>query len=246
MVRDRGPGPPSISSATGTGSRTCATASRRSMAIAAACRSPRARKGGLGSRCACRFSPRGAGTRQCSTGPSAHDRSPRPMKVRTVGVDDEKPARDRIKRFLAEHADFEVAGEAGDGESAVRVIEELRPDLVFLDVRMPEADGFEVLRRLTYVPRVVFATAYERYAVQAFEVHSIDYLLKPFDRKRFGATLARVRQEMRKRIPAEEKLGALLREIRQSALALRGAAEAVGEVVGEAASGAGASAGGIA
>ena len=166
------------------------------------------------------------------------------MKVRTVVVDDEKPARDRIKRFLAEHADFEVAGEAGDGESAVRVIEELRPDLVFLDVRMPEADGFEVLRRLTYVPRVVFATAYERYAVQAFEVHSIDYLLKPFDRKRFGATLARVRQEMRKRVPAEEKLGALLREIRQSALALRGAAEAVGEVVGEAASGAGAAAGG--
>jgi DNA-binding LytR/AlgR family response regulator len=166
------------------------------------------------------------------------------MKFRTIVVDDEKPARDRIKRFLAEHADFEVVGEAGDGESAVRVIEELRPDLVFLDVRMPEADGFEVLQRLSYVPRVVFATAYERYAVQAFEVHSIDYLLKPFDRKRFGATLARVRQEMRKRVPAEEKLDALLREIRESTLALRGAAEAVGEVVGETASGAGGGTGG--
>src|SRR5207247_497129 len=130
------------------------------------------------------------------------------VKTRTVVVDDERPARDRIKRFLAEHTDFEVVGEAGDGESAIQVIEELRPDLVFLDVRMPEADGFEVLRRLSYVPRVVFATAYERYAVQAFEVHSIDYLLKPFDRKRFGATLARVRQEMRKRVPAEENPGA--------------------------------------
>src|SRR5262249_27383515 len=72
--------------------------------------------------------------------------------------------------------------------------------------------------------RVVFATAYERYAVQAFEVHSIDYLLKPFDRVRFGATLARVRDEMRKSVPAEEKLDALLREIRESTQALRGAA----------------------
>ena len=144
------------------------------------------------------------------------------MTIRTVVVDDEKPARDRIKRFLSEHADFEVVGEAGDGESAVRLIEELRPDLVFLDVRMPEADGFEVLRRLTHIPRIVFATAYERYAVQAFEVHSIDYLLKPFDRKRFGATLKRVREEVRKCVPAEERLGALLREIRESALALRG------------------------
>src|SRR5262245_12538226 len=146
------------------------------------------------------------------------------MKIRTVGVDDEKPARDRLKRFLAEHADFEVVGEAGDGESAVRVIDALRPDLVFLDVRMPEADGFQVLERLQHLPRVVFATAYERYAVQAFEVHSIDYLLKPFDRRRFGATLARVRDEMRKSVPSEEKLDALLREIRQSAKALRGAA----------------------
>ena len=146
------------------------------------------------------------------------------MKIRTVVVDDEKPARDRLKRFLAEHGDFEVVGEAGDGESAVRVIDALRPDLVFLDVRMPEADGFQVLERLQHVPRVVFATAYERYAVQAFEVHSIDYLLKPFDRVRFGATLARVRDEMRKSVPAEEKLDALLREIRESAQALRGAA----------------------
>jgi DNA-binding LytR/AlgR family response regulator len=143
------------------------------------------------------------------------------MKIRTVVVDDEKPARERIKRFLGEHPEFEVVGEAGDGESAVRTIEELRPDLVFLDVRMPEADGFEVLRRLKFMPRVVFATAYERYAVQAFEVHSIDYLLKPFDRKRFGAALNRVREEIRRSVPAEEKLDALLREIRESALALR-------------------------
>jgi len=141
------------------------------------------------------------------------------LKIRTVVVDDEKPARDRIKRFLGEHPDFEIVGEAGDGDSAVQVIEETKPDLAFLDVQMPEADGFEVLERLDSPPRVVFATAYERYAVQAFEVHSIDYLLKPFDRKRFAAALARVRQEFDKRVPQEEKLEALLREIRESALA---------------------------
>lgn len=146
------------------------------------------------------------------------------LKIRTVVVDDEKPARDRIKRFLAEHPDFEIVGEAADGESAVRVISETGPDLVFLDVRMPEADGFEVLERLATPPRVVFATAYERYAVQAFEVHSIDYLLKPFDRKRFAAALARVRGEIVKNVPAEEKLDALLKEIRESASALRRAA----------------------
>lgn len=167
------------------------------------------------------------------------------MKIRTVVVDDERPARERIKRYLAEHTEFEVVGEAGDGESAVRVIEDLRPDLVFLDVRMPGADGFEVLRRLAHPPRVVFATAYERYAVQAFEVHSIDYLLKPFDRKRFSSALTRVREEIRKSVPTEQKLDALLREIRESALALRdatgAAAEASPESEEERAEGAGAS-----
>ena len=138
------------------------------------------------------------------------------MSIRTVVVDDEKPARERIKRFLSEHPDFELVGEAGDGESAVRLINETRPDLVFLDVRMPEADGFEVLERCDPRPRVVFATAYERYAVQAFEVASIDYLLKPFDRKRFAAALARVREEVRRSSSTEEKLDALLREIRGS------------------------------
>lgn len=157
------------------------------------------------------------------------------MKIRTVVVDDEKPARDRIKRFLAEHSDFEVVGEAGDGESAVRVIREQKPDLVFLDVRMPEANGFEVLENLEDPPRVVFATAYERYAVQAFEVHSIDYLLKPFDRKRFAATVGRVREEMRKSAPTEQKLDALLQEIRESTRALqRASAPGAGPIVDDA------------
>jgi len=143
------------------------------------------------------------------------------MKIRTVIVDDEKPARDRIRKFLAEHADFELVGEAGDGNSAAALIDTVKPDLVILDVQMPEADGFEVLRRLRHMPQVVFATAFDRYAVQAFEVHSLDYLLKPFDRKRFAAALARVREEMAKGSPQADKLDVLLREIQQSAEALR-------------------------
>jgi two-component system LytT family response regulator len=166
------------------------------------------------------------------------------MRIRTVVVDDEKPARDRVKRFLSEHAEFEIVGEAGDGETAVQVIEAERPDLVFLDVQMPVMDGFEVLKRLSFAPRVIFVTAYDRYAVQAFEVHSLDYLLKPFDRKRFGAALARAREEQGRSLPAEAKLDALLNEIRESAQAFRAAAgsvEAPGEAVSAAPRGAGGS-----
>jgi DNA-binding LytR/AlgR family response regulator len=146
------------------------------------------------------------------------------MTIRAVIVDDEKPARDRIRRFLGEHPDFEVVGEAGDGVSAVRTIEAARPDVVFLDVQMPEANGFDVLERLAVRPRIVFTTAYDRYAVQAFEAHALDYLLKPFDKKRFAAALARVREEVHRSVPAEEKLDALLQEIRESTEALRQAA----------------------
>jgi DNA-binding LytR/AlgR family response regulator len=148
------------------------------------------------------------------------------VKIRTVVVDDEKPAREKIKRLLSEHPDFELVGEAADGESAVRIIRELRPDLVFLDVQMPEADGFKALSRLVPPPRIVFATAFDRYAVQAFEVHSLDYLLKPFDRRRFAAALARVRDEIQRNLPGESKLDALLEEIRESARALKRAASA--------------------
>ena len=146
------------------------------------------------------------------------------MTIRAVIVDDEKPARDRVRRFLGEHPDFEIVGEAGDGQNAVRIIEAARPDVVFLDVQMPEANGFDVLERLTVRPRIVFTTAYDRYAVQAFEAHALDYLLKPFDKKRFAAALARIREEAHRSVPAEEKLDALLQEIRESTQALRQAA----------------------
>ena len=118
------------------------------------------------------------------------------MSHRCVVVDDERPARDRVKRLLAAHPGFELAGEAADAEAAVRLIDETTPDLCFLDVEMPEGTGFDVLDRVRHVPHVVFVTAYDRYAVPAFEVRSIDYLLKPVGRERFAEAIDRARERI--------------------------------------------------
>lgn len=118
------------------------------------------------------------------------------MKHRCVVIDDEQPARDRVKRLLAAHPDFELAGEAADADAAVRLIDETTPDLCFLDVQMPEGTGFDVLQRVGHVPHVVFVTAYDRYAVAAFEVRSVDYLLKPVGRERFARALERARERL--------------------------------------------------
>jgi two-component system LytT family response regulator len=136
------------------------------------------------------------------------------MTVRLVIVDDEKPARDRLRRFLAEHRDFEVVGEAADATAAVELIDRERPDLCFLDVQMPEGDGFEVLRRIRHQPRVIFTTAYDQYAVPAFEVNSLDYLLKPFDRRRFAAALVRAREALQAGTSQGSEIVRLLEEIR--------------------------------
>lgn len=122
------------------------------------------------------------------------------MTIRTLIVDDEPLARERLRTLLADEPDVAVVGECGNGREALRAITEQRPDLVFLDVQMPELDGFEVLRRLggTGAPAIVFVTAYDQYALRAFDVHALDYLLKPFDRERFGNTLRRVRVELQR------------------------------------------------
>ena len=136
------------------------------------------------------------------------------LSARIVIVDDEKPARDRLRRLLANHSDLVVVGEASDATSAVELIDRERPDLCFLDVQMPEGDGFEVLRRVRHRPRVIFTTAYDQYAVPAFEVNSLDYLLKPFDRRRFDAAIERARESLRGGGAQDGAIVRLLEEIR--------------------------------
>ncbi len=120
------------------------------------------------------------------------------MKLRILIVDDEPLGRERIRTLLAGDPEVEIAGECADGKQAVAAIRRLKPDLVFLDVQMPEMDGFGVLESLEVeeIPATIFVTAYDRYAVKAFEVHAVDYLLKSFDRERFSAALARAKGDL--------------------------------------------------
>jgi len=116
-----------------------------------------------------------------------------PRPLRAVIVDDEGPARDLLREYLSDEPRTEVVAECANGFEAVKRIGELSPDLVFLDVQMPKLDGFEVLELIEPGPAVVFVTAYDEYALKAFEVHAVDYLLKPFGRERLAEALARVR-----------------------------------------------------
>ncbi|NIR43680.1 MAG: response regulator transcription factor [Gemmatimonadetes bacterium] len=123
-------------------------------------------------------------------------------RLRALLVDDEPPARRKLRRFLDREPDVEVVGEVGDGPAAVAAIRELEPDLVFLDIQMPGADGFEVIEALGAArPHLIFVTAHHEHAVRAFEVEALDYLLKPFDEPRFRSALERARQRMRGREP---------------------------------------------
>ena len=116
--------------------------------------------------------------------------------IRTVIVEDEPLARQTIKDFLAGEDWLELIGEAADGDRAVRLIDDLHPDLVFLDVRMPGLNGLQVLEAIRHDPEVVFTTAYDSHAVTAFELEALDYILKPFGRDRFSKMLARVKSRL--------------------------------------------------
>jgi two-component system, LytTR family, response regulator len=118
--------------------------------------------------------------------------------IRTLIVDDEPLARENLRIRLRDVPGFEVVGECGNGRDAVSAIAAQKPDLVFLDIRMPDMDGFAVLERIEpeRQPVVVFVTAYDRFALEAFRVHALDYLLKPFDEERFAETLESCRQRV--------------------------------------------------
>lgn len=140
------------------------------------------------------------------------------MTIRAAIVDDEPLARRRIRSLLVEARDVEVIAECANGKEAIRAIEESPPDLLFLDIQMPEIDGFDVLRAVGVgrVPVVIFVTAYDQFALRAFEAHALDYLLKPFDDERFEAALQRARERIRQQQGGDldRRLRALLEEVR--------------------------------
>jgi two-component system LytT family response regulator len=110
----------------------------------------------------------------------------------TIIVDDEPLGRKMIKEYLQDFPEIKIVGECKNGKQAVKAINEDKPDLVFLDIRMPGMDGFEVLEHIDPMPRIIFTTAYDDYALKAFEVNAADYLLKPYDRKRFSEAIQKV------------------------------------------------------
>ena len=121
---------------------------------------------------------------------------------RAIVVDDEELARQVIREMLKAHPEVEIAGECANGFEAVRMAGELRPELLFLDIQMPKLDGFEVLELIGTGSAIVFVTAYDSYAIRAFEVHAVDYLLKPFGAERFEAALERAKERLDSKSPS--------------------------------------------
>ncbi|MES2448212.1 MAG: response regulator [Bacteroidota bacterium] len=131
---------------------------------------------------------------------------------KTIIIDDEQLARQRIKRLLKEYDEVDIVAEAENGQEGLTIIEQLKPDLIFLDIEMPILNGFEMLAKLNHQPKVVFTTAYDQYAIKAFEEGSIDYLLKPIELDRLDKTIKKLKQTnltTTNQVPLEE----LIRQI---------------------------------
>lgn len=118
---------------------------------------------------------------------------------KTIIIDDERLAREEVKRALKGIPEFDIVGEASNVDEALIMIEELKPDILFLDIHMPEKSGFDLLEELTTVPEVIFTTAYDQYAVKAFEINALDYLVKPLRDERFSKTIEKVKTELAKK-----------------------------------------------
>jgi two-component system LytT family response regulator len=147
------------------------------------------------------------------------------MSIRAIIVDDVELARERVK-ILLDNTEIEIVAECANGREAIEAIEKLKPDLVFLDVQMPTISGFEVVETIgvEQMPAVIFVTAYDDFALRAFEVNAVDYLLKPFDEERLKKAIERAKREIRQKESAsgiKEQLRSLLREVRNESKYLK-------------------------
>ncbi len=136
-------------------------------------------------------------------------------RITAIIIDDEELGRRIIKEYLKGHPEVEVKAECQNAYEALEAIEEHHPDLLFLDVQMPEIDGFELLGMLEEVPLVIFSTAYDKYALKAFEVNAIDYLLKPYEQERFDMALERAKKDLRSNQEGQRRIEQLLDHLHQ-------------------------------
>ena len=127
--------------------------------------------------------------------------------MKAIIVDDERLARNELRRLLADYPEVEIIEECDGAEAAIIAVDKLRPDVVFLDIHMPGKDGFGVLEELDYMPHVIFITAYDEYAIKAFDVNALDYLLKPIEVDRLKEAINKVKTELIEPIEKSEKLG---------------------------------------
>jgi two-component system, LytTR family, response regulator len=157
------------------------------------------------------------------------------VNIRTIIVEDEPLARERLRNLLEAETDIEIVAEASDGVSAVEEIREHEPDLVFLDVNLPELDGFGVIEQLGLeaVPGIIFVTAYDHFAVQAFDAHAVDYVLKPFDEEGLRTAVGRARTSLRARAShdIDSRLAALLGDLKRPRFLERLAIKSGGKIV---------------
>jgi two-component system LytT family response regulator len=138
------------------------------------------------------------------------------MSLTAVIVDDEKLARELILEYLEQFPEIEVIAQYDNGEQAIRKINELKPDILFLDVRMPGCSGFEVLENLNNIPMIIFSTAYSQYALKAFEVSAVDYLLKPYSQERFNRAVVAAMKQDRRYEEMSDKIIRLMNMIQRS------------------------------
>lgn len=133
-------------------------------------------------------------------------------EIKTLIVDDELLAREIIRSYLSNHPDIEVVAECSNGFDAIKAIQDVNPDLIFLDVQMPKINGFEMLEIIDEPPRVIFSTAYDQYAIDAFEKNAVDYLLKPYNQARFDEALDKARQALKNDETGVDAQNALIEE----------------------------------
>ena len=141
-------------------------------------------------------------------------------KLRAIIVEDEAPARELLKAFLQRHDEIELICECADGFSGVKAINENKPDLVFLDIEMPKLTGFELIELLDEMPQIIFTTAYNQYAIKAFELSAVDYLMKPFSRERFNEAIQKVFSRISQKEENTENIQMLTQKVREESDAI--------------------------